>query len=57
MHWYRLRPGLYGAGEYQVGKVPSGEWYAEGPGLDQVYPSKHTAQQACLAAMNAQGRG
>lgn len=51
MRWYRLKPGLYGAGRYIVGKVPSGEWFAEGPGIDAVYPSKSAAQEACQQAV------
>ena len=30
-----------------VGRTDTGEWFAEGPGVDAVYDSKGDAQQAC----------
>ena len=49
--WTRQTPGLYRAGRYLVGHLDAtGEWFAEGPGVDQVYDSKAAAQSACEAA-------
>lgn len=48
--WKRVQPGLYASGEYTVGQTSSGEWYAEGPGVDEVYRSKGDAQLACMWA-------
>ncbi len=53
IRWVRVRPGLYeseGEPSYQVGLLPSGEWYADGPGVDQAYATKGDAQQACQYA-------
>ena len=49
--WTRKTPGLYAAGRYLVGHIDAtGEWWGEGPGVDQVYDSKAAAQAACEAA-------
>jgi hypothetical protein len=51
MTWTRERPGLYRAGEYLVGQLDtSGEWFAEGPGVDQCFDHKAAAQAACDSA-------
>ena len=50
MAWKRVRPGLYGSGAYVVGHLGTGEWFAEGPGVDQVFDDKAQAQRACDAA-------
>jgi len=51
MKWTRIKPGLYRAGDYQVGLMTSGEWFAEGPNVDAAYRSKGDAQMACVWAM------
>ena len=51
MKWKRIEPGLYRSGEYQVGLLASGEWFAEGPNVDSAYRSKGDAQQACVWAV------
>ncbi|MBX7432690.1 hypothetical protein JDV09_11325 [Mycobacterium sp. Y57] len=48
--WTREKPGLYRSGKYLVGHLDTGEWFGEGPGVDQVYDSKADAQAACDAA-------
>ena len=50
MAWKRVRPGLYGSGAYVVGHLDTGEWFAEGPGVDQAFDDKAQAQHACDAA-------
>ncbi len=50
MVWTRENPGLYRSGKYLVGQLDTGEWFAEGPGVDQVYDFKAAAQEACDAA-------
>ena len=50
MAWKRVRPGLYGSGAYVVGHLDTGEWFAEGPGVDQAFDDKAQAQRACDAA-------
>ena len=50
MVWKRVRPGLYGSGAYVVGHLDTGEWFAEGPGVDQAFDDKAQAQRACDAA-------
>ena len=45
--WRRVRPGLYRAGQYLVGQLDTGEWFAEGPGVDQCFDHKTVAQEAC----------
>lgn len=50
MVWKRVQPGLYRSGKYLVGHLQTGEWFAEGPGVDQVFDHKHAAQAACAAA-------
>ena len=52
MTWKRVTPGVYRSGEYLVGQLDTGEWYAEGPGVDQCFDHKHDAQAACAAARN-----
>lgn len=48
--WRRIRPGLYRAGQYIVGQLDTGEWFAEGPGVDQCFDHKTAAQAACDSA-------
>ena len=50
MAWKRVKPGLYRSGGYLVGQLDTGEWFAEGPGVDQCFDHKHDAQAACTAA-------
>lgn len=54
MIWHRVTGGAYqayyGASRYRVGKLLSGEWYAEGPNVDAAYPTKAAAQRACVEA-------
>ena len=51
MNWKRIRPGLYRYDNWEVGKLePSGEWFAEGPGVDGVCPTKREAQDLCQRA-------
>lgn len=50
MAWKRVKPGLYRSGGYVVGCLDTGEWFAEGPGVDQCFDHKHDAQAACAAA-------
>lgn len=50
MAWKRVKPGLYRSGGYQVGQLDTGEWFAEGPGVDRCFDHKHDAQAACAAA-------
>jgi len=50
MTWKRVKPGLYRSGGYLVGQLDTGEWFAEGPGVDQCFDHKHDAQAACTAA-------
>lgn len=50
MAWKRVKPGLYRSGVYVVGHLDTGEWFAEGPGVDQCFDHKHDAQAACAAA-------
>lgn len=45
----RVRPGLYSSGAYFVGQLDTGEWFAEGPGVDQAFDDKARAQRACDA--------
>ena len=50
MAWKRITPGLYRCGRYVVGQLETGEWFAEGPGVDRCFDHKHDAQAACAAA-------
>ena len=50
MAWQRIEPGVYRSGSYLVGQLPTGEWFAEGPGVDRCFDHKHDAQAACAAA-------
>lgn len=50
MAWKRVGQGLYGSGRYLVGQLSTGEWFAEGPGVDRCFDHKHDAQAACAAA-------
>lgn len=50
MVWHRAKPGLYCSGEYLVGALDTGEWFAEGPGVDRCFDHKQEAQAACSAA-------
>jgi hypothetical protein len=52
MSWKRVRPGVYRCGGYLVGQLDTGEWFAEGPGVDRCFDHKHDAQAACAAARN-----
>ena len=48
--WHRVKPGEYRCGGYVVGQLGTGEWFAEGPGVDRCFDHKHEAQAACAAA-------
>lgn len=48
--WHREGPGLYRSGPYRVGRLDTGEWFADGPGVDAVYDTKAQAQVACMVA-------
>lgn len=50
MTWTRIKPGMYRSGRYLVGQLETGEWFAEGPGVDRCFDHKHDAQTACAAA-------
>lgn len=50
MVWKRVTPGVYRSGGYLVGQLETGEWFAEGPGVDRCFDHKHDAQAACAAA-------
>jgi hypothetical protein len=50
MAWKRVAPGRYRCGGYLVGQLDTGEWFAEGPGVDRCFDHKHDAQAACGAA-------
>jgi hypothetical protein len=50
MTWKRVSPGVYRSGRYLVGQLGTGEWFAEGPGVDRCFDHKHEAQAACAAA-------
>lgn len=50
MVWKRVRQGLYRSGRYLVGHLDTGEWFAEGPGVDRCFDHKQDAQDACAAA-------
>jgi hypothetical protein len=52
MTWKRVAPGVYRSGGYLVGLLATGEWFAEGPGMDRCFDHKHDAQAACAAARN-----
>lgn len=47
LKWTRVQPGVYQAGDYRVGHLETGEWFAEGPNVDAVYSTKRNAQSAC----------
>lgn len=55
MNWKRVKPGLYRSGKYLVGQLDTGEWFAEGPGVDQCYDHKHQAQAGCDQARTRVG--
>jgi hypothetical protein len=50
MSWKRIEPGVYSSGGYLVGRLDTGEWFAEGPGVDRCFDHKNDAQAACAAA-------
>lgn len=50
MIWKRVGAGLYSSGGYLVGQLGTGEWFAEGPGVDRCFDHKLDAQAACAAA-------
>ncbi len=50
MAWKRVKPGVYRSGGYLVGQLDTGEWFAEGPGVDRCFDHKNDAQAACAAA-------
>lgn len=50
MSWKRVKPGVYSSGGYLVGRLDTGEWFAEGPGVDRCFDHKNDAQAACAAA-------
>ena len=53
--WKRVGPSTYRSGEFWVGRLACGEWYAEGPGVDAVFPTKAEAQAACSMSAVADG--
>lgn len=53
MVWKRITPGLYRSGEYLVGQLGTGEWFAEGPGVDRCFDHKVDAQTACATARSS----
>lgn len=55
MTWTRIKSGLYRSGGYLVGQLETGEWFAEGPGVDRCFDHKHEAQAACAAARRTAG--
>jgi hypothetical protein len=57
MAWKRIKPGLYRCGGYLVGQLGTGEWFADGPGVDRCFNHKHDAQAACGAARTAGSLG
>ena len=57
MAWTRVKPGLYRCGRYLVGQLDTGEWFADGPGVDRCFDHKHDAQAACGVARTAGGLG
>lgn len=48
--WKRDGNGTYTSGAYRVGRTQTGEWWAEGPGVDRVFDTKAEAQAACCQA-------
>jgi hypothetical protein len=50
MKWTRAMKGEYRSGPYTIEQVWGREWYASGPGVDQCFPNKAAAQQACVEA-------
>ena len=56
MKWKRIEAGVYVTGRassrdsYMIEHLSCGEWYACGPGVDQCFPTKASAQAACLKA-------
>lgn len=50
MTWIREKPGLYRSRDYLVGHLDTGEWFAEGPGVDRCFDHKAEAQAACDSA-------
>lgn len=55
MSWKRVESGVYSSGGYVVGRLDTGEWFAEGPGVDQCFDHKNDAQAACAAARSHAG--
>lgn len=55
MNWTRVKQGLYRSGGFLVGQLDTGEWFAEGPGVDRCFDHKHDAQAACAAARSSPG--
>ena len=55
MDWKRVKPGVYRSGGYLVGQLDTGEWFAEGPGVDRCFDHKTDAQAACAAARTHTG--
>ena len=53
MAWKRVKPGVYRSGGYLVGQLDTGEWFAEGPGVDRCFDHKNDAQAACAAARSS----
>ena len=53
MAWKRVKPGVYRSGGYLVGQLVTGEWFAEGPGVDRCFDHKRNAQAAWAAGHNA----
>lgn len=46
MKWRRHATG-YTFLNWAVGRTQTNEWWAEGPGVDAVFPTKRAAQAAC----------
>lgn len=60
MKWTRLpqprSSPIYFAGDWQIGRTDTGEWWGEGPGVDGVFPTKKEAQIACQRSYDEYGR-
>jgi len=64
MKWIRIEAGVYVTdkassrdGQYAVEHLDCGEWFAFGPGVDQCFPTKASAQLACRQAATAESSG
>ena len=65
MKWKRIEAGVYVTGRasggfgnsYMIERLDCGEWFAFGPGVDQCFPTKASAQLACRQAATAESPG